>query len=389
MKLELQRQNFLKAWQIAERFSAPATAKTPKDSISGIFVTATEDNQITLEATDLKTSCTCKAEGANVLEPGFVVIPAAIFGGMLRKSSADNLILEINSSKGVLKSGNNKTRFAVISPEEFPKIPKSSGAEEICTIMGTDFSEIVSEGSTAASQPMDFPKYMGTCLLKTKDNFIRCLSTDGKRLSISKLSLEVLKEDELLLPAPALKDLAKMIGSNYSDKNVKILSDDSTVWFNVEDVEFSARKIEATFPKYERILNSEVCTKLKISCINLMPVLERIDIIAKSTPMHLMIMELNPEGKLKISARAPEMGTANEILDANIEGEFLQIGFNVPFFQDGLKAVGSGEANIEFSSNEGQTRMYREGTDDFLYMLMPTRLTEQDKISDEDENSEE
>ena len=394
MKLELKRQDFLKAWQIAERFSASASAKTPKDSLSGIFVTATEDNQITLEATDLKTSCTCNAEGANVLEPGFTVIPAVIFGGMLKKSSTEDLVLEINSSRGILKSGRNKTKFAIISPEEFPQIPKSSSASEICNISGVDFASIVNEGGASASQPMDFPKYMGTCLLKTKDNLLHCLSTDGKRLSISKFPLEnensVFKEEDLLLPAPALKELTKMIASNYADKNVKILADDSTVWFNIEDVEFSVRRIEAVFPKYERLLNSEVKTKLTLQTGDLLPVIERIDVISRTTPTHLMILELNPEQQtLKVSTRAPEMGTASEIINANIEGEYLQIGFSVPYFQDGLKAVGSVEARIEFSSEEGQTRIYRNGSENFLYMLMPSRLTEQDKITDEEENNSE
>ena len=388
MKLELQRQNFLKAWQIAERFSAPTTAKTPKDSISGIFITATEGNNVTLEATDLKTSCSCKAEGVNVLEPGFAVIPASIFGGMLKKSASDDLILEINSSRGFLSSGRNKTRFTIISPEEFPKIPQSSSAEEICTMLGADISSLINEGATAASQPMDFPKYMGTCLLKTEENTVRCLSTDGKRLSISKFPYEIKKADELLLPANAMKDFAKMIAANYSDKNIKILADGSTVWFNIEDVEFSARRIDANFPKYERILNNEVRTKLTISTGELLSVIERIDVIAKNTPMHLMIMELNPEGKLTISTRAPEMGTASEIIDAKVEGEFLRIGFNVPYLQDGLKAVGAGNAYIEFSSDEGQTRIYRDGHDDFLYMVMPTRLTSQDLISDDDESND-
>ncbi|MBQ6418959.1 MAG: hypothetical protein IJJ91_09825 [Synergistaceae bacterium] len=112
--------------------------------------------------------------------------------------------------------------------------------------------------------------------------------------------------------------------------------------------------------------------------------LERIDIIAKTTPAHIMAMALNPNGELRITARAPELGTARETLQTTIEGGELQVGFNVAFFMDGLKALGGEQTVIEFSGEEGQTRMKREGSDDFLYMLMPARLSTQDAITEEE-----
>ena len=383
MKLELERQNFLKAWQIAERF---ANTKTTKDSISGILITASEDNQVILEATDLKTSVRCKAEGVNVIEAGFGVVPVMIVGSMLKKLSAENLVIEVNSERGFLNAGSNKTRFAVISADEFPKIPESNSADDICDIMGSDLGKLIAEGSSSASAPSDFPKYLGTCLLRTGENSLKGVSTDGKRLSLSSVLCTANKTEDLLLPAPALKELGKMVAMNYSDEIVKILADGSTAWFKLENVEFSIRRIEASFPNYERILNSETMTTLKVSCIDLSSALERIDIIARTTPAHIMAMTLTPDGELKITARAPEMGTASEVLDSNIvniEGSYIQLGFNVGYFQEGLKALGSGDIVIEFSGEEGQTRMLRNGENDFLYMLMPARLSVQDKISDD------
>ena len=95
-----------------------------------------------------------------------------------------------------------------------------------------------------------------------------------------------------------------------------------------------------------------------------------------------MAMNLNPNGELKITARAPEKGTASESINAEISGNPMLVGFNVDFFLDGLKAIGNGEINIEFSGVETQARMKRN--DDFLYMLMPARLAEQDKVLEND-----
>ena len=381
MKLEIERQDFLRAWQNAEKL---ASAKSASESAKGVLITASEDNTVILEATDLNTSIRCRAKGANVLEAGKAVIPSALFGGMLRKLDTDDFVLEVNSERGLLNAGRNKMRFSVISAEEFPNIPESSNAGHICDISAPLLAKIIAEGSSAASQPQDFPKYLGTCLIRTSEGVIMAVSTDGKRLSLSKATCETLLNEDILLPAQALKDFAKATASLDEDKSVRLLADDSTVWFGLEDYEYSIRRVDSAFPKFERILNTECYTTLHINSGDLSSTIERIDIIAKTTPAHIMAMSLNPNGELKITARAPELGTARETLQATIEGGELQLGFNVTFFMDGLKALGGEQGVIEFSGEEGQTRMKREGSDDFLYMLMPARLSTQDTITEEE-----
>ena len=381
MKLEIERQDFLKAWQNAEKL---ANAKSTKEAIAGVLITASEDNTVMLEATDLKTSIRCNAKGANVLEPGKAVIPAAIFGAMLRKLDADDLVLEVNSERGFLNAGSNKMRFSVISPETFPNIPESASAEVICEIPAPILAKLFAEGSSAASVPQDFPKYLGTCLIRTAEGMLIAVSTDGKRLSLAKSPCDTSKDEDMLLPAPAIKEFGKTISSCSENEKVRVSADGSTAWFAIEGAEYSVRRVDSAFPKFERILNAEKRTTLKINSKDLYSVLERIDIIAKTTPAHIMSMSLQPGGELRITARAPELGTAIETFTANNEGETLHLGFNVGYFMDGLKALGAEQAVIEFSGEEGQTRMKREGSEDFLYMLMPARLSTQDAVTAEE-----
>ena len=224
MKLEIERSEFLKAWQLAEK---SASSKTTVESTSGIFINAdSQFNQpiVTLEATDLKTSVKCCAQGVNVLEPGSAVLPVSLLGSLLKKIKADKIIIEVNNERGVLTAGKSRTRFTIIPVADFPGIPKSNSAEEICEILAQDFIKLVNEGSCASSTPADFPKYLGTCLLRTNETCIKAVSTDGKRLSLSQNFCTIKKIDDLLLPAAALKELAKNIQSNSkSESLVKIL----------------------------------------------------------------------------------------------------------------------------------------------------------------------
>lgn len=380
MILELDRQTFLKAWNVAEK---SAGSKNTKDSVTGILINAVDNENITLEATDLKTSVKCKAQGVSVKEPGNALVPVVLLGSLLRKSAADTITLDVNDERGLFIAGRSKARFNIIPVETFPKIPDSAGADQICEITSFDLSKVIAEGSIASSQPQDFPKYLGTCLLRTSESYIKSVATDGKRLSRSQTLCNVSRDFDLLLPSPPLKDLGKMILTN-GDETVRVLSDGSTAWFVLPGVEYSIRLIESTFPNYERILNNDVQMTLRVSRDLLLSVLERVDIIARTNPAHIMAMAMQSNGEVRITARSPDMGTSSEFFDAIVEGGYMQIGFNVSFFQDGLKALGAGDIVIEFSDEEGQCRMTRSESDDFLYMLMPVRLSNQDAMTAEE-----
>ena len=382
MKLEVTRKDFLKGWQTAERF---ADMKSPNNAVKGIFISATEDGQVTLKATDLKTSVKCRAEGVNVLEVGEAVIPVEIFGSMIRKVETDELVIDINSERGFLKAGKNKMKFAVIPAEQFPNIPSISDSEKVCMVQAELLSQLIAEGGSASSVPQEFPKYIGTCLFKTGGDSIKIVATDGKRLSLSQRACGTIEADkELMFPATAFKELGKCLAS-YKDKEVQVSASESVAWLAVDDIEFSVRLVDATFPQYERILNNVVQASLKAKSSDLTLALERIDIIASTTPAHIMVLSLNPNGEIKITARSQKVeGIASEEFLAEIDGQPMLIGFNVGYFLDGLKILGNCDVSIEFSGEESQARMKRKDSDDFLYMLMPARLSQQDKITEEE-----
>jgi DNA polymerase-3 subunit beta len=83
--------------------------------------------------------------------------------------------------------------------------------------------------------------------------------------------------------------------------------------------------------------------------------------------------------------KAPETGAVEEILEGKIEGEPLTVAFNVGFLLDGLKALYGDRAFVSFNGPEGQMTMLRPGETDFLYMVMPIKLTENDLSFEEKE----
>ena len=379
MRIEVEREELLKGWQIAQKYTP---MKTTMEALNGIRVSAMEDGKVQLEASDLKSSVKYPVFG-QVDEVGEAVLNAAIFGDMVKKAGSERVELSTTDRRGTLTTGTSKMRFALIPAATFPKLPGSIAVEEICELLVPDFIRIVVEGSSAASNPSEFPKYMGTCLLRTSGGKLTVVSTDGRRLSYSQTPSDVNLETDLLLPASNLKELVKTM---TLDGRVKIKADASMVWFIQEGAEYAIRRIDATFPKYERILKEEVAATLRGSKKEMLPALERVEVIAKNDPDRKMVLSLKDE--LTLRARAAGLGTVRETVEGlRIEGAELSLGFNVNFLLSGLKAVRGDDVLIEFSGAEEQARIYDGDSRDFMYMLMSMRVSEEDlsdDISDED-----
>ena len=392
MKIEITRSEFIKTWQMAERSSS---TKSTVGSLGGVLVTISDD-KASLSATDLKTSIKCAADGVKVLKEGSAIFPVKVLGELFKRAPTDVFSVEIEGEKGILLSGRNKTRFSTWPPDDFPKLAQSDSAEILCDVPATDFLRVLSEGSIASSPTDDFPKYLGACLLQLKSGLLNVASSDGHRLSLSKCICEAQSQNDvdLLLPIMPLRELQRILqalqnaGQDKSGSGlVRILYDGSVAWFQMGSVEFSIRRVESSFPNYERILNPNVTTTVLLNRADLLSALDRIDVIVRSHT-RLVVMHMKPGGELKLTGRAPEFGTAAEVLDATVDGDSLKVGFNVGFVQDGLKSINFDSIKMTLNGEAGQMTVRRDGSDDFLYMLMPVRITEQDMIEDEEEHAQ-
>jgi DNA polymerase-3 subunit beta len=380
MKIDIVRSEFLKAWQMAERCSS---TRSTLSSVAGVFLAADEE-KVLLSATDLKTSIRCSAEGVNVLQNGSAILPVKLLGELFKKIPTDRFTIEVVDEKGMLVAGRNKTRFSTWFSDDFPKLPQSDGAKHLCDVSARELLRVLTEGSIASSPTDDFPKYLGACLLQLVGDSLRVISTDSRRLSLSRCLCEGESEADLLLPIGPLRELQRLLTS-LDDVVVRVLYDGAVVWFQMGGVEFSIRRVDSTFPNYEKILNPNKTTTMLTSRGELLSALERIDIVVRSHT-RLVVMHFSPSGHLKLTGKAPEVGTALEEMDAIIDGEPLRTGFNVAFLQDGLKSLGSDDIKMNLNGEAGQMTLHRQDTDDFLYMLMPVRITEQDVFDPDEED---
>jgi DNA polymerase-3 subunit beta len=76
-----------------------------------------------------------------------------------------------------------------------------------------------------------------------------------------------------------------------------------------------------------------------------------------------------------LTARNAEDGEATEEVDASYTGESLVVAFNPEYLMDGLEVAGSDEVVLQTRDPQKPAVLRPVGSQDFLYLLMPVRVS--------------
>ncbi len=380
MKLLVQKNAFLKNWNMAERSASSAGASS---ILSTVRIKANHEN-VELFATDIKTSLVCKTQGITVQEPGEVVLPIKMVGDIFKKIESDEFSLVVKEGKATVMAGKSRYKFTVYPVEEFPRFPSSEGARKFCTIKAQDFSSALVEGTLAASVTEEFPQYLSSAYFQMDAECMRVVTTDTRRLALCKVAVtEGLAGESIILPMKGLREFEKVLATLLPDSDVHFLHDDSQAYFVCEGVEFSIRKVESRFPPYEKIIPQGQTTWMIIDRQQLLAALERIDIVVRDFN-RLVLFQLSPGGECTLRGRAPEMGNAVEELSAEIDGEPVKVAVNSRFFLDGLRVLKDPSVRICFNGTEGHVLIKKKDTEDYLCLVAPIAMSEEELRSSEE-----
>jgi DNA polymerase-3 subunit beta len=209
LKLKIDKIAFLKSWSLAEH----AANVSGSMNIFGTIHLTADENGVVLQATDIKTSIICTADGVKVIEPGEAVIPIKGVADLFKKSSASEFTLDVDEGKALMKSGKSRYRFSTYPVKDFPKLPSSSGASIFCSLKASALSSAIDKGTLCASPQDEFPAYLGAGYFEIKDGELYVVSTDKKRLAFCRTEINDFEETvdvtSLLLPFKALRGLQK------------------------------------------------------------------------------------------------------------------------------------------------------------------------------------
>jgi DNA polymerase-3 subunit beta len=380
MKIKVNKNLFIRSWGFTEHSAAAAASM---NILSTVRLIAGADS-VEMQATNIKTSVVCEAQGVEVIEPGEAAIPIKGVSDLFRKIGTDEFMLQIDDGKALMTSGRNKYRFSTYPSSDFPNLPKSSGGSHFCTLNASIFSASLARGTLCTSND-EFPQYLSSAYLELRDGYLNIISTDKRRLAMCRMEVDEAGDGEsMLLSIKCVRELQRILEMVEPDTAVKVVSDDAQAYFIAPEVEFAIRKSELSFPDYVRILPKSSSTVVVADKSELASAIERVDIVVRDSS-RIVVMNIS-EGRCVLSGRSQEFGEAVESITCDVEGDRLRAGFNTKFFMDAVKALDGPEANLSFNGPHGHMVVQTNNSDLFLCMVAPVELGMGDVETDSEDS---
>lgn len=217
---------------------------------------------------------------------------------------------------------------------------------------------------------------------------LEAASTDGHRLAVLSVDdaleapLEVADPDgpedvalAVTLPARSLREVERLMAGWKGMDAVSLFCERGQVVVLAADQMVTSRTLEGTYPNYRQLIPESFNRTLQLDRRAFVASLERIAVLADQHNNVVRIGSDPAKGLVQISADAQDVGSGSESLPADIEGEPVQIAFNVRYVLDGLKAMDADRVCLQ--CNAPTTPAILSPADDgsgLTYLVMPVQI---------------
>jgi DNA polymerase-3 subunit beta len=375
MRVSVLQENLAHGLNIVSRAVSP---RSTLPVLANVLV-ATDEGRLRLSATNLELGITCWI-GAKIEEEGSTTVPARTFTDLVSTLPNDRVEMSLNVRTQTLnvRCGASNTDIKCIDSQEFPPMPVADLAFGI-QLNVTDFKEMIQQVVFAASTDEARPVLTGVHLA-VRDNKLTLSAADGFRLSVRKaeLSSPVARPFNAIIPARALSELARI--SSDGDQNITMVipPNRAQVIFSMKDAELASQLIEGAYPDLEQIIPRAYQTRSVITTSAFLKACKQAEIFAREGS-HIARVNILPGGAMKpgtveISGQSEETGSNVTVIDASIEGDALEIAFNVRFMREVLDVIKTPNVALETNTNTSPGVIRPVGEDNFLHVIMPMHL---------------
>ncbi|MBR5259348.1 MAG: DNA polymerase III subunit beta [Eggerthellaceae bacterium] len=340
--------------------------------LSGILLEAADD-KITLQTTDLELSIQYSAP-ALIEEPGKAVVPGKLFSEIVKNLPDAAVHVKAEDEQAFITCDASSFSIKALNYEDFPGFPQVSTHQQI-EIPFAQFSSMVKRVARVVSKDESRAILTGV-LITCEAGRLRMVATDSYRLAVTETDLTGAPEEEFsaVIAGSFLSEIASL---PKTEAPVSIALAENQIVVRCEDTTFINRRIEGNFPNYKQLLPNGYVTRATIDLDRLVAGVKRASLLGSSTsPVRF---DLNVASQTaQISAASHDVGSAQETISCEIEGEDVEIAFNYAYVLDGLAAAGSDTVYLEVQSSlkPGIFRAQKESSkaEDYLYLVMPVRI---------------
>lgn len=337
-------------------------------SLSGVFLKA-QGSQLTLETTNLDLSIRHTVM-ALVEEEGTALLPGKLFSDIVKSLPDASVTLSATYEEAYITCDKASFALRALNPEDFPGFPQVQTSQEISVDFSL-FSSMVKKVARNVSRDESRPILTGV-LVNYEGGRLRMVATDSYRLAMTDVTLEESQADdfECVISGSFMLDLAAL--PKVQD-DITLALADNQILVRCGETVFVNRRIEGQYPPYQKLLPEGFNTRARVSVNDLAASVKRASLMGNSSsPVRL---DLNiPSQTLQVSAATQDVGSAKEVVPANIEGEDMEIAFNFSYTLEGLAGVEGEEVYLELQSPTKPGILRAIEPENYLFLIMPVRI---------------
>jgi len=369
MEIVVSKRDLWRAVHLALR-AVPARSTHP--AVQGILLEALGPDTVRALGTDLDLHIRAEVHGT-VSRTGSALIPGKLLGEVIGSLPDGEVRISSSGESVRIEAGKSVFELNGMSPDLYPAFPEVSAAPAL-TVPANEFAEAIRQVAFACSRDDARPHLTGVNVRVSGSEMVLA-ATDGGRLAVKTLRLERDANTAInrIIPADALIELARAVGDG-SFEAVEISTSSSHVVFSVPGLVIAAPFIAGMFPNYEQVIPVEFRQKARVRAVEL---LRAVRAASATTLREYRYVHLSAhDGKLVVSSKTPEVGSAAVEIDAVSEGTPVAAAFSVPYLINVLEAVGDRDVEVALTTPTSPALIRPVGDGSYLYVVAPVRTSE-------------
>lgn len=365
MKFTILQQDLLPSIQSVSRSAGVHSTLPVLDNI----LLSVEDKKLKIASTNLEIGV-IKYIPVTDEVVGEITVPAKTLVDLISGLGQSKVTLESEGEILQVQSAKFKASINGISASEFPAIPlsKNEGISFPKDVFLTS-SQILFAAAVDEGRPV-----LTGILTDVKDSKLDFVATDGFRLAHRQIALQKSMEQfKSLIPKKTFEEVLRIISEQEVDEvGISTSENQNQVVFSLGQTTVSSRLIEGQFPAWEKIIPQNIVGRALIEKDQLLKAIKLAAVFAKNEA-NIVVLETK-KGSLALKSSAKEIGSQENEIEGEVEGEQLQIAFNTKFLLDAISNIPTQQVMIEFSGALSASLIKPIGEEGLEFIVMPVRL---------------
>ena len=314
---------------------------------------------------------------AGIEEPGTSLVQGKLLADITKSLPAEKTYLTTDGSTMTIISGKSTFTLQLMPESEYPDLP--SIPAKLGQVDAQTFVQAVSQACVAVSREENRPVLTGVHMQFVGDKVVMT-STDRYRLSRATFTWS---PDDLdvntttLVRGSLLRDISRSLNEH---QNVVVDFDTespSLLGFENAGRTSTSQLIDGEFPATDRLFSDDYPIQAVVDRQSLIGAIKRMSLVAeRNAPIRMTFSGQ----ELTLSAGAEDEARATEVIDIDMDGDDITVGFNSSYLIEGLSAITEPFVRIKMTTAvrpvefNGQQESDSDESMDYRYLLVPMRL---------------